>query len=164
MSCFILSERALAALADGMEKVLNMGYNFAGLDAPRSLRDALEENSADKYGFFDTKDIYTQLYKLNARAYSGRYPYDPADETPPDFPAVSPLLQRVEWDGKTHCFKITPDHFKYLKLLECLIYQCAEDATDRDPLYLALKEYQKNWCNFLVHNNPDYSRAPWGDL
>ena len=48
MSCFILNDRALAVLADGIEKALNMGYNFAGMDAPRSLRDVLEESSADK--------------------------------------------------------------------------------------------------------------------
>lgn len=164
MSCFILNDRALAALADGMEKTLNMGYNFAGMDAPQNLRDVLEESCADKYGFFEAKLIYNELYKLNARAYTGRYPYDPADETPPDFPAVSPLVQLIEWDGAARCFKITPEHFKYMKLLECLIYQCAEDATYRDPLYLALKDFRNNLCFFLVHNNPHYTAASWGAL
>ena len=159
-----MTERALAVLADGIEKALNMGYNFLGLDAPDALHLALKYDCADNWGFYDQKKIYEQLYKLNARAYTGRYPYDPADETPPDFPAVTPLLQRAQWLGNPRCFKTTPEHFKYFKLLECLLYQCAEDATDRDPLYLALKEYRNTWCYFLVHNTPEYAAAPWGDL
>ena len=156
-----MKAEALALIAEGIEKGLNMGYNFLGLDAPDSLFRELRD-CADRYGFYDNLAIFRRLYDLNARAYSGRYPYDPADPTPPEMPVLPPLLHHVEWDGEKHL--LTVEHFKYFKMLDCFIYQCAEDATCKDPLFLAVKDWHKDWMRFLIRNNPTFAALPWGGL
>lgn len=165
MSCFVMNPRALAAVAQGIETGLNVGYNFLGLSAPESLGRALED-CADKYHFYSATEIYRRLYDLNARAYNGRYygsPADPADTTPPDFPEIPAPLHYAEYDPNSRCRVLTAEHFRYIKLLDCLIYQCCEDATINDPLYLALREWLREWQKFVVRNNPLYEAAEWGE-
>ena len=163
MSCFMMDPRALAVLADGIEKGLNMGYNYLGLDVSEGLPEALID-CADRYMCYDAGRIYAKLYELNARAYNCRYcgnPADPADPTAPEMPALPWMLGRAVWDG---AFRIDALHFKFLKLLECFNYQCLEDATKGDPLAVALRDWEKSWAAFLVHNDPIYKGLRWGEV
>lgn len=71
MSCFVMNNETLAALANAVETRLNCDYNYWGFDAPASLYDALADckTSCTYYA----EDIYRKLYALNVRAYNGRY-------------------------------------------------------------------------------------------
>lgn len=157
MSCFIMEPRALAALARGMESVLNSGYNFAGFEAPATLSEALE-NCRDNYGFFEEKRIFTALYDLNMTAYAGRYKEEtePAPEWPDNVPR---LLTRPAYNGY---WNPGADFWKYYKLLDCLIYQTTEDATHKHALYTALCDFSRVFAAYLVRNSAAYDGAGWG--
>ena len=159
MSCFVMQPRALAALAQGLETVLNSGYNFAGFEAPTTLYNALGDCS-DKYGFYEEKKIFTALYDLNMAAYAGRYKEEA--EPAPDWPDNVPrLLTRPEYNG---FWNPSAEYWKYYKLLDCLIYQTSEDATRENPLYLALLDFSRIFAAYLVRNNAAYNTAEWGRI
>lgn len=157
MSCFIMETRAIAALARGMETILNSGYAFAGFEAPAALAEALED-CRDKYGYYEEKRIFTALYDLNAAAFAGRYKeeQEPAPEWPDNVPR---LLTRPAYNGY---YQPGADFWKYYKLLDCLIYQTSEDATRDNALYKALLGFSRVLAAYLVRNCAAYDAAEWG--
>lgn len=163
MSSFIMDTRAVAVIADGIEKTLNMGYNYLGLEAPESLRDALKD-CADRHGFYDGAKIFAKLYSLNywayAERYEGRHPEDVAEQ--PEPVAVNSLLARVEY-ANGH-FTVKPEHYKYTKLLECFMYQCNEGSAVKTQLYKGLDDLKRRWYSFLVCNSDEWAAAPWGEV
>lgn len=160
MSCLMMNEKALAAIALAAENLLNMGYNAWGFEAPESLFEALRDCENER-GFFDTKLIYSRLYILNSRAYAGRYK-EPVNITPPevDFSSVW-LWKRPEYNGH---YIIKEWHYKLLKLLDCFNYQTAEQATSRDPLKKAMDELARVLSCFIARNSAAYEAAPWGNF
>lgn len=161
MSCFIMNTNALSTLADGIEKVLNMGYRYCGISAPCSLFDALNGTCADIYGFFDAKMIFQQLYDLNAKAYATRYNEADITAHTESYANNVGILKRSEY-GNGH-FELCDWHYHFAKLLECYIYQVNEEETKNDPLELALEEFSQVWNNFIVHNTPIYHSFAWGE-
>lgn len=163
MSCFMMDPRALAVLAEGVEKTLNMGYSYMGMDALESLRDALKD-CADRYGFFSRSKIFARLYALNYAAFADRYDgrhLEGIDETPaaPDIPDQ---LHRVEYADGRHT--IEPLHYRFAKLIECYLYQCEEGQTPSDPLYKGMEDFRRVWFGFIVRNAAEYAAAPWGEF
>lgn len=159
MSCFIMETRAIAALARGMETVLNNGYNFAGFEAPGALAEALE-NCRDNYGFYEEKPIFAALFDLNAAAVAGRYKEE--QEPTPEWPDEVPrLLKRPVYNGY---YQPGADFWKYYKLLDCLIYQTSEDATRDSALYIALLAFSRVLAAYLTQNSAAYDAAKWGQL
>lgn len=163
MSCFIMSEHSHATLADTLEYVLNSGFNRFGFDAPDSLHKALAD-CRDGYGYYNSGAIFRRLYDLNNRAYNGRYKVAPSPEADiiPDKPAVPPLVQPRQYANYHET--LLPWHYKFCKMLDCLIYQCSEDATRADPLQLALIDFSRVYKSFLVTQNDEYYNAPWGTI
>lgn len=159
MSSFIMSDRATATLANSLEYILNSGFNRFGFEAPDSLHKALHD-CRDRYGFYSTGWIFCRLYDLNARATCSRYKTDPVQI--PDMPSVPPLIQERQRDNYHET--LLPWHYKFCKLLDCLIYQASEDATRNDPLLLALIDFSRVYKSFLVANTEAYHVAPWGDI
>lgn len=162
MSCFVLNDKALAALARGMETALNGGYNLLGFDAPAALGEALAD-CVDTWGFFQEKKIFQALHALNMAAYCGRYKDEQPTPPPawPELEEVPRLLQRPEYCGH---WVPGPGFWQYLKLLDCLVYQVSEDATYNAPLRLALVEFSRALAGYLARNNAVYHAAPWGAL
>lgn len=157
MSCFVMEPRAIAALARGMETILNIGYTFAGFTAPTTLAVALLP-CRDKYDFYDEKQIFKMLYDLNEAAYAGRYKEEPSPA--PDWPEDVPrLLTRPTYNGY---YKPNENFWKYYKLLDCLVYQTSEDATRDNALYLALLDFSRVLAAYLVRNCAAYNAAEWG--
>lgn len=157
MSCFVMEPRAIAALARGLESILDIGYNYAGFEAPATLYNALED-CRDRYGYFEEKRIFTALYNLNMAAYAGRYKVEaePAPEWPDNVPY---LLARPAYNGY---YQPGADFWKYYKLLDCLIYQTSEDATYNNALYKALLDFSRVLAAYLVRNCAAYDAAEWG--
>lgn len=164
MSCFIMSAQAHATLANSLEYILNSGFNRFGFCAPDSLYKALR-NCRDRYGDFNARMIYNRLFDLNAIAYRGRYKRNPEDvdlsETP-DMPKVPELIQPRQYAN--HHETLQPWHYKFCKILDCLIYHSSEDATRNDPLLLALVDFSRVYKSFLVSNTDEYHAAPWGEI
>ena len=163
MSCFIMSDRSQSSLADTLEYSLNSGFNRFGFDAPDSLHKALAD-CRDRYGYYNSGEIFRRLYDLNNRAYNGRYKCAPGQESAiiPDKPTVPPLVEPRERVNLHE--KLLPWHYKFCKMMDCLIYQCCEDATRDDPLQLALIDFSRVYKSFLVVNTDEYSSAPWGTI
>ena len=160
MSCFIMSNDALAATANTLESILNCGFGRYGFSAPGSLYKALED-CYDRYKFYCNGLIFRRLYDLNSRAYAGRYKTQ-VDSIPPEMPDVPSLTQTRQWEN--HHEKLLPWHYKFSKLLRCLIYQCSEDATRNDSLFLALIDFDQEYNAFLVSNTAEWAAEPWGRL
>ena len=157
MSCFVMDARATAALALTVEEVLNMGFNYFGFDAPPALFEALED-CKDPAGFYQAKPIFARLYALNIRAYAGRY-HEEADTTPPDVDFTGLKISQPP-EANT----VKPWHYRWLKLVDCYIYQVEEDATARDPLALAMQDLSRVLSRFIATNSDEYAAAPWGSL
>jgi len=160
MSCLMLTTQAHATIANSMEHILNLGYNRFGFEAPESLRNALEK-CRDKYGFYCSGYIFKQLYTLNTKAYCGRY-HTPEYIRVPDMPDVPALIEDRKYENRHET--LLPWHYKFCKLLDCLIYQCSEDATKNDPLLLSLIDFSRVYKSFLVQNTEEWQSAPWGTI
>lgn len=162
MSCFIMNEKALAALAIATGKILNQGFNYFGFEAPHVLYDALNDCKADVYRDYNAPQIYAKLYALNAQAYAGRYRED-ADITPPDvdFSGVDVTHAPQYADNS---FKVCPWHYQLAKLVDCYCYQTDEDATRGDELIRAMRELSNTLRGFIVQHSADYIAVPWGIL
>lgn len=163
MSCFVMSNEPLAALANAVETRLNCDYNYWGFSAPDSLYTALADCKTSCTYF--AEDIYRRLYAVNVRAYNGRYAdhEEPEDEEAPTIDGSKYIIHHPP-EYREHGFAVRPWHYQLAKLLDCWLYQTAEDATYKDPLRLAMKEFRDDLYSFIVGNSPDYTAAPWGEL
>lgn len=163
MSCFVMNAEPLAALANAIETRLNIGYDFWGFEAPDSLyRELMDCKTSCTYY---AEPIYRKLYALNVRAYNGRYSNheEPADEQAPNVDITRyTITRRPEY--RAHTFAVQPWHYQLAKLLDCYLYQTAEDATYKDPLRLAMKEFRDELCEFIMTHNPQYITLPWGTM
>lgn len=92
----------------------------------------------------DLQALATALYDLNVRAVDGRY----RETNPTPFHRFT-LLPAFE-DGPARA-----------KALTCLAYQCAEDATINDPLYIALDAFNERIIA-KIGKTPEYQNAAWG--
>ena len=153
MSCFVMQDRALAAIAESICSVGSAGYNTFGMELPRSLREALDD--CHPCGDLLPSLVYKALYKLNLAAYSGRYRED-AEEVAPDMPKDCAIA--------FPCRDPQPWHYQLAKLLDCFVYQCEEDVTRTAPLLLGVREFSADLSAWLVHSRQEYISAPWGRI
>ena len=163
MSCFVMNCDALATIAEGLERVLNLGFNVYGMETPEPLREALTAaGCADRYDVFDAAKIYKALYTLNACAYAERY-QEGLDDYIPEYPAkVKSLLSRPVWDSGRYI--VPAEYYHYIKLLECLIYQCMEGSAMKTQLFKGLRDFEGLLFSYLVHNTAEWKAAPWGEV
>lgn len=157
MSAFILDEKKIAALADYIDCLNFVGFDYFGYSIPKELHDALklEKRSGNSI------QIFNALYSLNVRAVNGRY--KDTEPTPEEttIPKDRPTLYHPQDWQNGHAI-IKPWHYTLLKLLQCFNYQCCEDATIKDPLYIALEKLEKTLIYYIVENQEEYNNAPWG--
>ena len=163
MSCFVMNNEPLAALANAVETRLNCDYNYWGFSAPDSLYTALADCKTSCTYF--AKDIYRRLYAVNVRAYNGRYAdhEEPADEEAPTIDGSKYIVHRPP-EYREHGFAVCLWHYQLSKLLDCWIYQTAEDSTRNDPLRLAMQKFWDNLYSFIVLNSPEYTAVRWGEF
>ena len=163
MSCFIMSANALQTLAYTLECIGNHGYNFFGFEFPESLHKALSD-CKDCFWHYNSYKIFAKLYILNTNAYISNLKaaeiIELETELIPEKPNVPSIIELRQYAHQHDI--IQPWHYQFCKLLDCLIYQCNEDATRNDPLLLALKEFSISYKSFLVSNTDEYHNAPWG--
>lgn len=158
MSCFVMKAEAISKIANYTEALLNMGYNFFGMEAPDSLYMALSD-CRDYAGFYDSKLIYKRLLSLNLAAYSGRYGRDSDLQELDGYKSISAFSRPV------YCYHYKIDRWmlEMSKRLSCYNYQCAEDATRKDDLHLAMRELEKCLNYFIVQNMAAWQTSKWGE-
>lgn len=160
MSCMIMSAKPLASLADFITSLLNVGYNYFGMEAPSSLYRALDD-CVDKWGQYSERAVYDALHDLNVRAYKGRYGRENDDEG--SYPAYATNTAHKPRECVEHHEKVMPWHFLIEKRLAFLTYQCCEDATYDTPLYKALVELEHQLDTFIVQNSDAWQGLGWGE-
>jgi hypothetical protein len=104
---------------------------------------------------FDSRNwtkIGRKLLDLNVRAVAGRYRQDKPD-------LVDPETYNF---GHNDFLQDLAAKCQALKHLQCLEYQCSEDATKGDPLLDELRAYIKTFTKEIVHALPEYEAAKWG--
>lgn len=165
MSCFVMKKEPLAALANAVAARLNCDYNYWGFEAPASLYRELK-SCAILYHCFSAGKIYCKLYTLNVQAYNGRYlghQNSCNEEVPPNVDIDSCTVHRRP-EYREHGFAVCPWHYQLAKLLDCWLYQTAEDIIHTDPLRLAIKDFRDSLYSFIIQNSPDYVTFSWGEL
>lgn len=160
MSCFIMEPDAIAAIASVTASLLNVGFNYFGFSATSAMYAAFDDCKT-KSGEFDEQKIYVSLYRLNEKAYCGRY-NSPAEIEPPRPRKYAHIHHIREWNNDHYI--IDTWHYRLAKLLYCLEYQCSEDATAKDPTLNAIKDFIKVLNCFIVSNADDFINQPWGEL
>ncbi len=163
MSCFIMNPESLAALGSATADRLNLSSSFWGFEAPRELHNALTDCSI--CGHYSKQDIYDRLYALNVRAYCGRYdePFNPEDITGPDVD-IARYAIHCKPEYRANGFTVQPWHYQLAKLLDCYLYQTAEDTTYNDPLRMALVKFRDALYAFIVTHSTQYTALSWGRL
>ena len=160
MSTMMLSQRFHYTLADTLGHILDCGFERFGFEAPESLHKALSD-CRNRYGLYDYNAIYLRLYSLNEAAYTERYGSSDCGDIP-DKPYTTHLVEPRQWkDGHEI---LLPWHYTFCKMLDCLIYQIDEDATEDFDLTMALRDFSRMFKSFLVVNTDEYNNAPWGDF
>lgn len=160
MSCWIMGKEPLCKLASYTADLLNMGFNFFGMEAPKSLYLALADCS-DGHGFFDESKIYNELLQLNIDAVNGRYKdefYQLAD-----FEKFSPATAHRRPKYRKQHYTINKWMLEMSKRLACFNYQTEEDATSEKPLRKSMIELERALNAFIVHNMQAWQDAQWGE-
>jgi len=156
-------EERIAQLADYIATLDLVGFDFFGYSIPEDLHNELSD-CRDRYGDLNRKKVFKRLFDLNAAAFAGRYDED--QEPAPDMPEFS-RLPRCREAGSDESIRgwyeaIKPWHYELLKLTECFLYQCDEDATRENPLYKALLQLVPLQQSHIISNTPEYIKAQWG--
>ena len=159
MSCILMGSTPLSAIADYIAYLLSYGYSYKGMEAPEGIAHALYEDCYNStFAEWQPDKIYEKLYRLNQKAYCGRY------ETPVDIaiPPYEPtnICKRCEWNGQT--FDVEEWHYQMANRIACFNYNCTEDCTRNDELHLAMIELQNCLFSFIVFNNPIFNNHKWG--
>ena len=156
MSCFLVEEKTVAAIADYIEKLCNCGFEYNGMSCPESLRAEIG------FGFVNARNIYYQLIELNRRAYFGRYKNENENDYVVEEYKPHDISRRTEYEAGH--FKIEYWHYNILKQLSCFIYQCNEDANNENDLLKGLEDLEKSLAWFIVSNSAEFNRAEWGSV
>lgn len=157
MSCMMCSPRHIAAVSDGLARLLNGSLGCVQLAPAPELFEALDD-CHDSCFSFDARRIFDRLQTLNAAAYDSRYEEAPSPvySMPETFPR---FLHRMPFEKGRYI--LGPDFFGFVKALDSLIYQCEEDANRAEPLLDALQNTSAALYAFAVRQSADYAAADW---
>lgn len=164
MSCLILKSETVAAIADYIASLLNVGFDFHRMEAPRELAEAFKicTNERDE---FSSEKIYNLLSALNRVAYFGRYrrTEDGNGDDLNTFPEYGSNIKYkpCAW-GNGHAV-VEPWHYEMLKRVQCLHYQLDEDATYNLAETKALSALAAKIACFIAMNSDEYAAAKWGE-
>lgn len=158
MSCFVLSDRVHAAIADTLDHINMGGFNNYGFTVPDYIAKLLNHEDG-------ARRLYGELYRLNVRAYCDRYNDTKTEPNfVPDMPEPPKIIQYSTREYRNGVCVIQQWHYKLLKLLDCYLYQCSEGDVPQKALFIALDEFRDTLRYFIINNNENYNQLPWGDI
>lgn len=138
MSSFLVSQRGLTMLADGVDDAINKG-KIANFPVECEM---LSEIFKDDW----LEGIFYDLNYLNAYALHERY---------------GDNIESNLYEDLSDIPEYTID--EYLKMLDCFLYQCSEGDTVEKPLYKIMNELADMISKHVNRNgNPLYDEADWG--
>lgn len=138
MSSFLVSQRGLTMLADGVDDAINKG-KVANFPVECEM---LSEIFKDDW----LEGIFYDLNYLNAYALRERY---------------GDNIESNLYEDLSDIPEYTID--EYLKMLDCYLYQCCEGDTVEKPLYKIMRELDDMISKHVNRNgNTLYDEASWG--
>lgn len=156
MSAFIMGKESLATLAKTIESAALGGFNNYGFTVPDRLKSIATDKNDGALHFYEL------LYELNATAVNQRYG-EHGDLTAPDMPEVKSIIDyHREYRNGHEVVKVW--HYRFLKLLNCYLYQCTEGDVPTLPLYQDLAELQRILQSFIINHTDIYYDLQWGEI
>lgn len=148
MSSYILSIESITDIAESIRYILDNSNNSNCISLnTKELKNQFRD-CGDKSGFYQTRKVARVLYRFNDLAVSSRY--DESATEIPDFPN----------DGK-NLYML--DRYRFIKKLECYLYQCDEQATCTMALYKALNDLLYDIYRAEIHKSDNYKNVEeWG--
>lgn len=138
MSAFLVSQRGLTMLADGVDDAINKG-KVANFPVECEM---LSEIFKDDW----LEGIFYDLNYLNAYALRERY---------------GDNIESNLYEDLSDIPEYTID--EYLKMLDCFLYQCSEGDTVKQKLFIALEELEKSISQYVDRKTSLlYKEASWG--
>lgn len=138
MSSFLVSQRGLTMLADGVDDAINKG-KIANFPVECEM---LSEIFKDDW----LEGIFYDLNYLNAYALRERY---------------GDNIESNLYEDLSDIPEYTID--EYLKMLDCFLYQCSEGDTVKQKLFIALEELEKSISQYVDRKTSLlYKEASWG--
>ena len=164
MSCFIMNPDSIRRIGYTLAAILNACKyrSCVSFDKTAATAAKLDRLFADcdspLYGY-DPERISEALHGLNARAYAGRY-RDP-DEC--EFAPASTATRYNLRPAAGACNTPQEWHYHLASLLDCYLYQVAEDATYHEPLREALEAFSASLTRGIVQHSESYNKFRWGE-
>lgn len=165
MSCFIMNPDSIRKIGYTLTAILNAcKYNhFVTFDKSAATAAKLDKVFADCtddfYHDYDPEMISEALHRLNARAYACRY----RDQEFEPFAAPNRSTRYTLRPAAGACNSPQEWHYHLANLLDCYLYQTAEDATLADPLRAALETFATRLASGIVQHSEQYNKFRWGE-
>lgn len=152
MSCWMMDNEFIATVAEGIRQAAKKSI---WLD-PGTFFDCGEKSFSGHF-LFDKEKLARKLKTMNAAAYEGRYGRNAETETDifPDTTATEKVL-RVKSSNKAWG--------ALLKMLDCFLYQCAEDPVYDSEDYKSLEKIRASVQGIVISFNSGYTEAGWGSV
>nr|DAW76155.1 MAG TPA: hypothetical protein [Bacteriophage sp.] len=148
MSSYILSIESITDIAESIRYILDNSSNSNCISLNTKELKNQFRNCDGKSGFYQTRKIARVLYRFNDLAVSSRY-----NESTTEIPDFSN-------DGK-NLYML--DRYRFIKKLECYLYQCDEQATCATALYKALNDLLYSVYRAEIHKSDNYKNVEeWG--
>lgn len=167
MSCFIMNPDSTRRIGYTLAAVLDMAafgseYTIATAAAEAAnLAEAFKQYYSPVRGY-NAEGISEDLHLLNVCAFASRYRNSPWEPFPdPASHGRYSLTQTPVYSDHTE----SPQewHYHLLNLLDCWLYQTAEDATIKHDMRKALEAFAGALCGQLVRHSEPYTRCKWGE-
>lgn len=164
MSCIIAKPETVAAIAEYIASLLNAGYNFHKMEAPREVAEAFSVCTNSRGGY-EPEKIYNLLSALNRLAYAGRYKRteDGNGVDLDTFPEYKRNIKYRPCGWSNGHATVEGWHYEMLKRLQFLSYQLDEDATYKLKETKALSTLAARLAVFIATSSDVYASIKWGD-
>lgn len=160
MSCVLMSPDSLRKLGHTLADILNASaFSIATSAAAHTLKRAFGDCITSRE--YSGEKIAATLYRINAMAYAGRYREGTETQIPPSVTADHGSLYRLPGYNGTH---EAPKEWLYhlVKLLDCWLYQTAEDTTVHDETRQALERFSTALMGEIIRHTVEYNMHRWG--
>lgn len=171
MSCFVMAPAATRQIGHTLENIISqyiysntLTISWYAVEESRILE--IFKDCRNRSGDFDGEMISTELYRLNVEAYNGQYKETGGEDLPPEqtgFPRLRKVYSLVKTPEYGENREIPQEwHYHLCKLLDCWLYQTAEDGTCKDEKRLCIKKFSDYLKITLVQHDEKYSKFEWG--
>ena len=167
MSCFIMNHDSIRKIGHTLADILDACELSNTVSIATSAAEAADLPRVfwryySRTRGHNAEGIAEDLHTINARAYAGRYREEGLEPFEPSHSYKRKSIYRpAQYEGHTE----SPQewHYHLVSLLDCYLYQTAEDATRHDPKRFALQDFAAALSRQIVQHSEPYNRNRWGE-